>query len=296
MNNLKLINDKRLFLIDSFIYIFKYYFFYKKFFKINPILIGFFNLILNLLIYKKPTYIIAVFDSKLRYNKKKKYFLNYKNNRKKISKEIIDNIPKIKIILKQLNINILIKKKYEADDLIGSLIKKYEKKGFINYILTEDKDYYQLISERTLILKNIKNNIFINKNFILNKYNLKKIKQIIDYFSLIGDKSDNIPGIPNIGRKKANKLLNNFKNINNMFLKKNLFFIEKKLKIKIKKYKYLAKISKILFKIKTNIKINKDINYLYRKKININKFKKIFYSININFFKKKINKYKFLYI
>ncbi|WGH28088.1 MAG: DNA polymerase I [Candidatus Shikimatogenerans bostrichidophilus] len=292
---INLLNDKRIFLIDSFLYIFKYYFYYKKFFKYNYILIGFFNFILDILIKNKPTYIVAIFDSKLKKNKKKKFFLNYKCNRKKIPKEIINSIPIIKKILKLLNIQIFNLKYYEADDIIGSIIKIYEKKGYINYIITEDKDYYQLISNKTFIL-NFKNKKCINIKFILNKYKINNIKKIIDYFSIIGDKSDNIPGIPNIGIIKANKLLNKYKNIKSFYYKKNVKYIENILKIKIKKYKYLAKISRKLFKINTNIKIKKKISFFYRKKINIKIIKNIYFNINKKFFKKKINKLKFNFL
>ncbi|WGH26595.1 MAG: DNA polymerase I [Candidatus Shikimatogenerans bostrichidophilus] len=288
INNIKLINDKRFYIIDIYIYIYKYYFYYKKFFKKNYIIIGFLNFFLNFLIKEKPTYIIIIFDTKLKYNYKKVFFINYKLNRKKIPKQIIFFIPKIKKILKKLNIPYFYLKNYEADDVIGSIVKKNEKKGFINYIITEDKDFYQLISNKTFIINNKKKKC-INIKFILKKYNIKNINQYIDIISLIGDKSDNIPGIPNVGIKTANFLLKKYYNIENIF--KNLK--EKKLKKKILKYKYLAKISKKLFKIKTNLKIKK-INF-YRKKIKFSYFKKILYNINIKYFKKKIKKLKYIY-
>ncbi|WGH27607.1 MAG: DNA polymerase I [Candidatus Shikimatogenerans bostrichidophilus] len=290
-NNIKLLNDKRFFIIDIYIYIYKYFFYYKKFYKKNCILIGFLNFIFNFLKEKKPTYIVVIFDTKLKYNYKKIYFINYKINRKKIPKQIIYFIPKFKKILKLLNIPFFYIKNYEADDVIGTIIKKNEKRGFINYIITEDKDFYQLISNKTFIL-NIKKKKCIDINFILNKYNIKNIKQYIDIISLVGDKSDNIPGIPNVGFKTANILLKKYNNIENIFSSSK----EEKYKKKILKYKYLAKISKKLFKIKTNLKIKKKIIFFYRKKINFFIFKKILLNINKKYFNKKIKNFNYFYI
>ncbi|MDH3004339.1 MAG: hypothetical protein NHG00_00865 [Candidatus Shikimatogenerans sp. JK-2022] len=287
---MKLISDKRLFLIDTFIYIYKYYYYYNQFYKKNSILFGLVNFIINILIKKKPTYIIFVFDGKINKNYKKKYFINYKNNRKKI--EINKDIYRIKKILYLLNIQYINIKNIEADDIIGSIITYSEKKGYINYIYTEDKDYYQLISNNTFI---IKKNIIINKNYILIKYNIKKINQYIDLISLIGDKSDNIPGIPYIGIKTASNLLNKYKNVENIFL--NINNLEKNIKNKIKYYKYLVLLSKKMIKINRYMKYNIIKKIIYRKKIYYIKFKKILYSINKYLFNKKINLInKYLYL
>ncbi|WGH26064.1 MAG: hypothetical protein NHF93_01000 [Candidatus Shikimatogenerans bostrichidophilus] len=294
-NNIKLINDKRLFIIDSLLYIYKYYFYLRKYYKGNYILYGFLKFIIDILIKKKPTYIVAIFDSKLKENYKKIFFLNYKNNRKKIPTKISKTIPYIKKYLNILNIPIFYIKNYEADDVIGSLIKKKEKEGYINYIITEDKDYLQLISKKTFIL-NYNKKIFIDNNYIFKKYNINNINKIIDYFSIVGDITDNIPGIPNIGSKKTNKLLNIYNDIETIFLKKNIKYIEKNFKFKIKKYKYLAKISKKLFKINTKIKILKKKNFFLRKKIQKKKIIKILLNLNKKFFKKKIKEINYFFI
>ncbi|WGH25700.1 MAG: DNA polymerase I [Candidatus Shikimatogenerans bostrichidophilus] len=288
MDKKKLINDKRFFLIDAFIYIYKYYFSLKKTFYGNYILLGFLNLIINILIKEKPTYIVVVFDCKIKNNYKKKIFKNYKIKRKKSSIKISESIPYIKKYLKLLNIPIITSKTFEADDIIGTLIKKNEKNGYINYIFTEDKDFYQFISNKTFILKK---NLCIDKKFVLNKYNIVFIKQLIDVFSMTGDNTDNIPGIPYIGIKTANKLLKKYKNIEKIYL--NIKKIDKKIKKKILHYKYLAFLSKKLFIINNNVKI-KLINY--RKKIKINKINKILFLLNKNFFKNKINKIKNIFL
>ncbi|BDT61545.1 MAG: hypothetical protein RDO_0730 [Flavobacteriales endosymbiont of Rhyzopertha dominica] len=290
---MKLIYDKRVFIIDSYIYIFKSFYYYRKFYKKNYILLVIFNLIINILIYKKPTNIILVFDSKLRNNYKKKFFINYKSTRKKISKIIINNIKNIKKNLKKININYITLKNYEADEIIGNIVKYNEKNGFINYIYSEDKDLYQLITEKTFIIK--KNNNLINKKYILEKYNIKNIKQFIYLISLIGDKSDNIPGIPNIGIKTANKLLNKYKSINNIY--KNINDINNnKIKYNLIKYKYLLSICMKLIKIKTNIKLNIKNNLYFRKKIKFIYVKKIYYKIKKNFFYKKFTNLNINYL
>ncbi|MDH3004671.1 MAG: hypothetical protein NHF90_00790, partial [Candidatus Shikimatogenerans sp. JK-2022] len=288
---MKLINDKRLFLIDSFIYIYKYYYYYKKYYNNDSIILGYINFIINILINKQPTYIIVVFDGKIKKNLRKIFYSNYKLNRAKIPFNLTKNLVKIKKILFLLNIKYITKKYIEADDIIGSLVKISEKKGFINYIYTEDKDYYQLVSKSTLI---IKKNILINKKFILKKYNIKSIKQYIDLISLIGDKSDNIPGIPYIGLKTASELLNIYNNIENIYL--NIHNIKKSIKKKIEYYKYIVTLSKKLIKINKNIKIKKKY-WEAREKISTLYIIKILFTIKKSFFLKKykiINKYLYL--
>ncbi|WGH24973.1 MAG: DNA polymerase I [Candidatus Shikimatogenerans bostrichidophilus] len=277
---MKLITDKRLFIIDSFIYIYKYYYYYYKYYKKNSILIGFINFIINILIKQQPTYIIVIFDGKIKKNYKKKYYINYKLNRKKINIDLDNYIYIIKKILKKLNIQYLMIKYIEADDIIGSIIKKTEKKGYINYIYTEDQDYYQLISENTLL---IKKNKLIDKLYVKNKFNIKNIKQYIDLISLIGDKSDNIPGIPLIGIKTANVLLIKYKNIENIY--KNIETINNIIKKKIIYYKYLVFLSKKIIKI--NKKINFNFVIKYRNKIFYKTINNILLKLNNYFFKKK---------
>ncbi|WGH25155.1 MAG: hypothetical protein NHF96_00990 [Candidatus Shikimatogenerans bostrichidophilus] len=285
---MKLINDKRLFLIDSFIYIYKYYFYYKKYLKDKCIILGFINFILNILIKKKPTYIIVVFDSKLKNNYKKKYFINYKINRRKPKFNLKKNLLKIKYLLKLFKIPYYSINNIEADDIIGSLIYNSEKYGNINYIYTEDKDYYQLISNRTFIIK--KKNI-IGIDYILGKYNINYTEQYIDLISFIGDKSDNLSGVPYIGIKTASKLLKKYNSIENIYL--NINKINPIIKKRIINYKYLVFLYKKIIKINKKIKLKKNV-IRSRLKINKNKIIEILNKIDRNFFKKKyifFNKY-----
>ncbi|WGH25338.1 MAG: hypothetical protein NHF87_01010 [Candidatus Shikimatogenerans bostrichidophilus] len=285
---MKLINDKRLFIIDSFIYIYKYYYYYKKFFKNKSIILGFINFILTILIEKQPTYIIVVFDGKIKKNYKKKIFINYKINRKKPPFNLKKNLLKIKYFLNLLNIPYYSIKYIEADDIIGSLIYSSEKLGYTNYIYTEDKDYYQLISRKTFI---IKKKFLIDINYILEKYNINSIDQYIDLISLIGDKSDNLSGIPYIGIKTASKLLKKYNSIENIYL--NINKINPIIKKRIIHYKYLVLLSKKIIKINKKIKFKKKI-IRSRLKLSKNKIIEILNKIDKLFFKKKIfylNKY-----
>ncbi|WGH24603.1 MAG: hypothetical protein NHF92_00975 [Candidatus Shikimatogenerans bostrichidophilus] len=283
---MKLLEDKRIFIIDSFIYIYKYYYYYKKYYNNNSIIYGFTNFIINILIKQKPTYIYVILDDRIKNNYKKKIFKDYKSNRKKIPFNLKNNLFKIKEILNTLNIKYIKIKDIEADDIIGSIIKKSEKVGFINYIYTEDKDYYQLVSNRTFIFKN---NILIDKIFILKKYNINKTKQYIDLISLTGDKTDNIPGIPNIGYKTASKLLKTYKNIENIFLNYNK--LNNSIKNRIKGYKKLVIMYKKIIKINNNIKTE---NFYPRYKINYITINNLLIKIGYTFFIKKIKKIKLM--
>ncbi|WGH24787.1 MAG: DNA polymerase I [Candidatus Shikimatogenerans bostrichidophilus] len=281
---MNLIEDKRLFLIDSFIYIYKYYYYYKKYYKENSIIYGFTNFIINILIKKRPTYIYVILDDKIKNNYKKKIFKKYKSNRKKIPFNLKKNLLVIKKILNILSIKFIKYKNIEADDIIGSIVKNSEKKGFVNYIYTEDKDYYQLVSSRTFI---IKNNLLIDEIFILNKFNINNTKQYIDLISLTGDKSDNIPGIPYIGYKTASQLLKIYNNIENLFL--NINKLNNNIKNKIKNFKNLVFLSKRIIKISSNININ---NLYPRYKIRNIQINILLIKINYIFFYNKIKKIK----
>lgn len=263
-------NNKRIFLIDAYTIIFRNYFAIIKnnIKNINQyIVLNFIYFINNILNKEKPTHIIVVFDSKgitLRH----KEYLHYKSNRKKTPQEIKYSIPYIFNFLKLLNIKILYKKGYEADDIIGTIAKKASIKGYNIYIVTIDKDFSQLVDNNIKIYNYYEKNKYkiMGIKEICEKYDIKNPIQFIDLFSMIGDKSDNIPGIPGIGKKNAKKFIKKYSNIENLFF--NVNELKGKLQYNIKKYKYLGLLSKKLITIITNVPIIwNEKDYLFNQEI-----------------------------
>lgn len=270
MINLKI---KRIFLIDAYIVIFRNYFAIIKKNKnnikniIQYLTSSFIYFINNILHKEQPTHIIVVFDSKGITLKHQEYY-NYKSNRKKTPKEIIESIPYIFKCLKLLNIKILYIKGYEADDIIGSIAKKAYIKGYKIYIVTIDKDFSQLVNDNIQIYNYYEKNKLqiMGVKEICKKYEIEQPRQFIDLFSMIGDKSDNIPGIPGIGEKNAKKLIKKYHNLENLFDHVNE--LNGKLQDNIKKYKNLGLLSKKLITIITNVPIIwKEKDCYFKKKI-----------------------------
>lgn len=282
-----IIKKNKLFLVDAYNIIFRYHFAFLK----NPVFnskgintsiaMGFTSFIIKIIKKEKPTHIAVVFDFHGK-NIRKKEYPNYKANRKKTPKEIIISIPLIFKILEALNIKIVYKKGYEADDIIGTLAKKAENSNYIVYILSNDKDYIQLLTNNIIIF-----NYFNNNNRILDvkeaciKYDINNPIQIIDFLTIIGDKSDNIPGIQGIGKKKAIKIIKKYGNIENIF--NNIENIDKKLKIYIINNKNNIFLYKKLITIITNLCLNYEIEEFLIKPIN-------FFKINIIFKKLEFNR------
>lgn len=204
-------------LIDGFSYLYRaYYALPEK--KENPVnaIYGVLNMIYSFLLRHNPTHFAIIFDN----NKKKTFrhilFKNYKLHRILIPKNLQKQILPLKKIIKKLNIfTFFSNRRFEGDDVIGTIVKKLEH-NFKILISTSDKDLLQLVSKNVKIL-NHKNNI-IGLNEIKNQYGISA-NLIADFLALAGDKSDNIPGVPGIGKKTALLLIKNLGNINDIYNK-----------------------------------------------------------------------------
>ena len=163
--------------------------------------------------------IVATFDRKAKTFRHLAYD-KYKYGRKAMPNELIEQISPLKDILSRLNIDVFELDGFEADDLIGTLSKIFEEKGFEVYILTGDRDALQLCSQSTKVIitkKGITNKEVYDYNTMLEVYGVTPM-EFIDVKALMGDKSDNIPGVSGIGEKKALKFIKEFHSIENLFL------------------------------------------------------------------------------
>jgi len=211
-------HDKKLFLLDAYALIFRAYYAFIRTPRINSkglntgAMFGFTNTLLDILNNEKPTHIAVVFDAPEQ-TLREIDFEAYKANRSETPEDIKLAVPFIKKIVEAFNIPMLIAPGYEADDIIGTLAKKAEKEGFYTYMMTPDKDYGQLVSDKTFIYKpgyqGGKAEI-LGEAEVCAKFNIQNVSQVIDLLGMMGDAVDNIPGLPGIGEKTASKLLAEF--------------------------------------------------------------------------------------
>ncbi|CDF58136.1 DNA polymerase I [Thermobrachium celere] len=223
-----------------------------------------------------PRYIAAAFDKKAPTFRHIE-FEEYKAGRKKMPDELSQQFPIAKELLKAFNVGIYEIEGYEADDIIGTISKKFEEQGYEILILTGDKDSLQLVSNNTKVMitkKGITDLEIYDVEHIKQKYGLEPIK-IIDLKGLMGDSSDNIPGVPGIGEKTAIKLLMEFGSIENIY--ENLDNITaKKVKENLISYKESAFLSKKLATINRDVPIDFELNEMDIQNCDFTEVRRIF--------------------
>ena len=189
--------------------------------KYTNALYGFLNILFKNLEMIKPDYICVAFDSKTGANVRKQKYDGYKKSRHGMPDELREQMPEIKEILEKMNIMVIERSDFEGDDILGSVAKKFSNDEVTSYILSGDRDLFQLIqSNINIIIPRTKNGKTETEI-----YNLDKIKEeynltpsgLIELKALMGDSSDEIPGAPGIGPKTAQVLLENFKTVDGIY-------------------------------------------------------------------------------
>lgn len=235
----------------------------------------------------KPNYIGAAFDRKAPTFRHIAY-KDYKAGRKKMPDELGAQFEPVKELLRAFNIGIYEIDGYEADDIIGTIAKRYESPELEVVIFTGDRDALQLVSPYTKVMitkKGITETETYDLNYLKGKYNLKP-KGIIDLKGLMGDSSDNIPGVPGVGEKTALKLLSQFGTLENVF--ENIDNISgKKLNENLRENKETAYFSKKLATINVNVPIETDLSNMRIKDYDYIKIRNLFEDYE---FKSLINK------
>ncbi|EEH00334.1 DNA polymerase I family protein [Borreliella finlandensis] len=255
---------KELYLIDALNIIFRNYHVMKNYPLLNTqgenvnAFIGFFKTLFFIIKEKNPEHLIITFDSEVPTFRKQKY-PNYKATRDSPPDDLIPQIGWIKEGLLKAKIPIFEMEGYEADDLLASFAKKAAKNNYLTYIISPDKDLLQTMSEYIKILK-IENNSFIemDNEYVTKKFGVNSF-QIKDYLAIVGDRSDNIPGIKGIGAKGAASLLREFKTLDGIY--SNLELINKKHRELLIKEKENALLSYELVSLEENLKIPEIENF-----------------------------------
>jgi len=216
--------EKKLFLLDAYALIYRAFFAMNK----NPrmtskglntsAVMGFLNSLYEILKNEKPTHIGVAFDVAGTAQRQAEYS-EYKANREKMPDDLRESIPYIIRLIEAFNIPIYGVEGYEADDVIGTLSKKAEQQGFITYMMTPDKDFGQLVTNKVLLYKPAKfgepAQVWGPKE-VCERYGIQEPKQLIDILGLWGDAADNIPGIPGIGEKTAAQLVQKYGSVENL--------------------------------------------------------------------------------
>lgn len=224
-------------------------------------ILGFLNILYKILDEEKPDYLAVAFDVHHQ-TFRTEMFSEYKGTRKPMPDEMRQQVPVMKELLKAMNIAVIEKPGYEADDILGTLATRAEKEGYQVSLVSGDRDLLQLASEKIKVripkTKQIGTEIedYLAKD-VFEKYNVTP-QQFIDLKGLMGDKSDNIPGVPGVGEKTAQKLIEEYKSIENLYehideLKPG------KITTALKENKELAFLSKKLATICTDCELGIDI-------------------------------------
>ena len=203
--------DKRLFLLDAYALIFRAYYALIR----NPRItskgkntnaqFGFTNTLVELINNQKPTHMAVCFDTAAP-TERHTDFVDYKANRQETPEDLSIAIPDIKRILQGFNVPIIESDGYEADDVIGTLSKQAESLGYEVFMVTPDKDYGQLVSEKVKIYKpgyqggDVE---IMGPKEVCEKWCIQNVEQVIDILGLMGDAVDNIPGIAGVGQKNG---------------------------------------------------------------------------------------------
>ncbi len=253
--------NKRVFLLDAFALIFRGYYAFIKNPRINSkgmdtsAILGFTNSLIDVIRREKPNLLAVCFD-KGGSHARNEAFPEYKSNRQETPEAIKIAIPYIMEILEAMHIPVVVKEGYEADDIIGTLAKQAEQKGYDTYMVTPDKDFAQLVSEHIFMYRPPRMGNGYEKwgiEEVKAKFEVERPEQVIDYLGMMGDAVDNIPGLPGVGDKTAKKFLAKYGSMEGLF--ENTHELKGKMKEKVEANKELGLLSKQLATIMLDVPV-----------------------------------------
>lgn len=285
---------KRLFLIDGSELAYRAYFAFIR----NPLInskgentsavFGFTNTLLKLLREEEPEYIGIVFDTK-KPTFRHQMFEGYKATRQKMPPEMSSQLPRIRELVEALSLPILEIEGYEADDLIGTLAKKGSSEGYEVVIFSGDKDMLQLVTEGIRVMRPGREG---RETVVVDREGVRVItgvrpERVPDFLGLMGDSSDNVPGVPGVGPKTAARLVRDFGAMEGIF--KDLERISpERLKENLRQHREDALLSKRLVTIATDIPLEIEIENLARDRPNVDELVRLFKDLEFTKFLSQI--------
>ena len=276
-------SPRKLFLLDAYALIYRAYFAFAKNPRVNSkgqntsAAFGFTNVLIDILKTEKPTHIAVVFDPPGGSTMRQEEFEAYKAHREEMPEDIRSMIQPIKRIVEAFNIPRLEVTGFEADDVIGTIAWKAEKEGFITYMMTPDKDYAQLVTEKCLIYKPGRGGNpaeIMGVKEVCEKFEVENPLQVIDILGLWGDASDNIPGIPGIGEKIAKQLIKTYGSVENLI--DNVDQLKGKQQENVRNFANQGRVSKMLATIITDVEVEFDEKALLVEPVDADKIREVF--------------------
>ncbi len=257
----------KIFIIDAVNYLFRSYF------AIGPMtnskgistsaLYGFIRSLNKIIKDFSPKYMVAIFDGPDSKQSRTEVFADYKMHRKKAPDDLYPQFQMAADFCELAGIPTLCIPNYEADDVMATVAKWSEKQKFFTYLCTSDKDLFQLINDNIVALNAHKDNLIMDSEKVKEKFGVNP-NQILDYLSIVGDASDNIPGIQGFGPKTASQLLNEFKTLENIYSNIEKISSKKRQEVLIQE-KQTAFLSKKLATLHLNVQIPTEKNFYFIK-------------------------------
>ncbi|MFP4844215.1 DNA polymerase I [Winogradskyella sp. PE311] len=274
-------DQKRLFLVDAYALIFRGYYAFIKNPRINSkgedtsAIMGFMNSLLDVIKRERPDHLAVCFDKGGSADRVEMY-QEYKANRDETPEGIKTAVPYIYEILKAMHIPIMVKEGFEADDVIGTLAKKAEKEGYKTFMVTPDKDFAQLVSENIFMYRPVFGGGYETWGIpeVQKKFEVTDPLQVIDYLGMMGDASDNIPGLPGVGPKTAKKFLAAYGSMEGLLA--NTHELKGKMKEKVEANGELGLLSKKLATIMLDVPVEFDAKDFEMSKPDVPKVTEIF--------------------
>ena len=255
---------KKLFLLDGMALIYRAHFALSKSPRFTSgglntsAIMGFTNTLLEVLKKENPTHMAVVFDTEAP-TERHVDFAEYKAQRESMPEDLSTALPYIKKVILGFNIPVITSDGYEADDIIGTLAKKAEAKGYKVYCMTPDKDFAQLVSDNIFIYKpaRLGNEMEImGVKEVKEKWEVERVEQVIDILGLWGDAVDNIPGIPGVGEKTAKTLIKQYGSMEEIIAHSHE--LKGKLRENVEQFREQGLLSKKLATILLNVPVELD--------------------------------------
>jgi DNA polymerase-1 len=286
---------KRLFLIDGSALAYRAYFAFIR----NPLInskgentsavFGFTNSVLKILRDENPEYMAVVFDTKAP-TFRHEIFKEYKSTRAKMPPDMSEQLPRIRQVAEGMNLPILEVEGYEADDLMGTLAKRAKKEGLEVMLVTSDKDFLQLVDEDVKVLNPRRGGEeaeLLDRKGVEEKLGVPPEK-VTELLALMGDTSDNVPGVPGVGEKTALELIKKFGSLEGAL--KNADKVKRKnVRKGLQEQADLARLSKRLVTIDTSVPFELDLSGLKRKDFNLPRIKELFKELEFTKFLQEIS-------
>ena len=277
-------DQKRLFLVDAYALIFRGYYAFIKNPRINSkgedtsAIMGFMNSLLDVIKRERPDHLAVCFDKGGSVDRVEMYEA-YKANRDETPEGIKTAVPHIHEILKAMHIPIMVKEGFEADDVIGTLSRQAEKEGYKVFMVTPDKDFAQLVTDNIFMYRPVFGGGYETWGIpeVQKKFEVETPEQVVDFLGMMGDASDNIPGLPGVGEKTAKKFINQFGSMEGLLA--NTDKLKGKMKEKVEANADLGKLSKELARIMLDVPVVFDAKDFELDHPDIDKVKEIFQNL-----------------